>query len=569
MCEALETRLVPTATELSLLAADLGVHHDGPTSLFLNFDGGSFTDSKGNTYTASPFQSPSSFLGGGPAHDVDQDIQEILYRTSEIFAPFNVRVTRLQGAGAYYGQLPGQTDGATTVFIGDGVGNSGANNGAQGLTPGTQTDYPGNGRGNNHTPNSDPYDVTFADPVSQAPGALFAQSGDNVSISRTIAHEAGHTFGLAHVRSDQLLSGVKDDTKPLGVQQVPDIMSYDHPLFSGPNNVYFANKFLDTTDWNNSPPKGLQYVAGSQRPNWQGTTITKQNSYAYLKQVLGSRPADDHANVADLWGSAVSSVDKTAYTDSPLTDVAPGGAATGRIDWQGDYDVFRITAPANANLSVTVKDLGGQTLRPVAMLFDGNGQSLLKFGNDHATPGSAKVTFRATAGQTYMLVVGADNGTSTGRYSVNVTPVAAPSLADVVAETFATVAGVLTKVQLLTGPVDLYADPLLDPQPNPALLQQAATALTQTISAAAALAATDLSALTSALALNVTPSALVSPQPQPQAVTAALAALTSDLPAPLTTAPTSATVATAVTSSALDSLALGQPDLTSALALGL
>src|SRR5262249_44240609 len=76
----------------------------GSTVLYLNFDGWQASN-------ISPFIPQAG-------HSVDQDIQEILFRTSEIFAPFRVLVGRLTGDGIYSTQ-----DFNTTIFIGASSGN--------------------------------------------------------------------------------------------------------------------------------------------------------------------------------------------------------------------------------------------------------------------------------------------------------------------------------------------------------------------------------------------------------------------------------------------------------------
>src|SRR4051812_37263665 len=94
--EVLETRLVPTInTDYTALAQSFS-RHDGPTNLYLNFDG--WRDNG-----VSSFQSANR----------EQDIQDILYRTSEIFAPFDVRVLRFYGDGGHVEDF-----GESTIFIG-------------------------------------------------------------------------------------------------------------------------------------------------------------------------------------------------------------------------------------------------------------------------------------------------------------------------------------------------------------------------------------------------------------------------------------------------------------------
>src|SRR5262245_44486668 len=79
--EQLEDRLVPASiapTEMADLAR-MFPPHAGPTSLLLNFDG--FSD-RG----VAPFMAVSA--------NRDQDIQDIVFRVSEIVSPFDVRVSR-------------------------------------------------------------------------------------------------------------------------------------------------------------------------------------------------------------------------------------------------------------------------------------------------------------------------------------------------------------------------------------------------------------------------------------------------------------------------------------------
>src|SRR5437762_2584345 len=83
--ESLEDRWVPANLDLTQVALAHGVIHNNPTHLYLNFDGG--------------IGKVGAYTNGA---STDKDIQDILYRTSEIFAPFNVEVTRLTGAGNYY-----------------------------------------------------------------------------------------------------------------------------------------------------------------------------------------------------------------------------------------------------------------------------------------------------------------------------------------------------------------------------------------------------------------------------------------------------------------------------------
>src|SRR5262249_49428642 len=148
-------------------------------------------------------------------------------RTSELFSPFDVQVIRRFGDGDH------ATDGgASTIFVGDDSDNgTGTANRIHAFTPADDSDFPGNAKGIFHQPNSDSSDVAFVDPVDFSPmpspnGNVRSQS--TVQISQAIAHEAGHTFGLAHVLS-----------APSG-----EVMSYDAA------NDHFADQTFSITDLN-------------------------------------------------------------------------------------------------------------------------------------------------------------------------------------------------------------------------------------------------------------------------------------------------------------------------------
>src|SRR5206468_2681808 len=90
--------------------------HVGPTHLYLNFDGFGDNVQPYTHWTGTP-------KAGDPRGVADpdltqRDIQEILFRVSEIYAPFNVQVSRLFGNGHYWGDGGGGA-GETTIFIGD------------------------------------------------------------------------------------------------------------------------------------------------------------------------------------------------------------------------------------------------------------------------------------------------------------------------------------------------------------------------------------------------------------------------------------------------------------------
>src|SRR5262249_3404675 len=122
-----------------------------------------------------------------------------LFRTSEAFAPFNVQVSQMKGNGNY----DQGSDGNTTVFIGYDPNNmKDGDKYAYAHTPASSTDSPGWAKWFDHTPNSDDHDVAYVDPYYEDKNGM-SQIWSPGRIVQGIAHEAGHTFGLAHVRTDQ------------------------------------------------------------------------------------------------------------------------------------------------------------------------------------------------------------------------------------------------------------------------------------------------------------------------------------------------------------------------------
>src|SRR5205823_5517085 len=133
--EELEGRLTPANLDYTALVQSLGGYpHPGPTHLYLNFDGTSANN-------------VAAFTG------TNNDVQEVLYRTSEIFAPFNVEVSRMYGFGNY----DAGSNGNTTIFVGN-------NNTQSSFTDFHNTDQPNTTNGSGHRPDSEPYHVGFVDP---------------------------------------------------------------------------------------------------------------------------------------------------------------------------------------------------------------------------------------------------------------------------------------------------------------------------------------------------------------------------------------------------------------------
>ena len=384
--EALEARQVLSTfpiTDLTVLAQQFPTH-DGPTGLYLNFDG---------------WHDPSHNIAPFTSAQRDQDIQDILYRASEFFAPFNVEVQQASGDGVH-----GESNGDTTVFIGDIAGTSGP----YAVTPAGSVDYPGPLRGLLHQPNSDPFDVAYVDPFVNGVVGL-----SNRQIASAVAHEAGHTFGLAHVRT------TGTDPQPLDYSDTyPDVMSYDSP------NVRFINQTFNVTAFNYNGSQTVLDPALAPQSDFEPTNVPQdvvavpivtQNSYTYLMAVLGPRPADDYAKVTHQVN-----VDPS-YTDGPLLAVSPQSSTPGSYERAGDYDVFQMTPAKDQTLDVYVVASDHSKVDPVLLIYEG--QTLRAFNNDvSATDHNSHVSFAFQAGHTYSLVVGAAAGSSVGAYRLDVGP---------------------------------------------------------------------------------------------------------------------------------------------------
>jgi hypothetical protein len=380
--ESLEDRQVLSTLPTTMTdVANYFSTHSGPTALYLNFDGGS-----AQGYTAAAFQSQAG-------QSRDQAIQDILYRVSEIFAPFNVQVERIYGSGSI-----SQGNGNTTVFVGavnSDVTSSGVHVPA-GFTPSASVDYPGDTKGLTHQPNSDPYDVAFVDPVSGT-----ATAWNDQTIARAVAHEAGHTFGLTHVLSNG----------------VNDIMTYD----SLPEK-YFANGDFTITDLNYNAATGTYSHDSSMIPKfmvpdptwgwlgiWDTVPIYVQNSYTYLHQVLGTglnHPVADTGAVDPSYASLYES----------YASLAPGSTFSGSIARGGDTNVFSLTSPYSQTVTITATAPKGSTLNPVIMVFDTSGQTLL------AETQYGQLQFNVTAGVPYKLVVAGQDGNSSGAFHLAIGP---------------------------------------------------------------------------------------------------------------------------------------------------
>jgi hypothetical protein len=275
--EHLEQREVMSISSMTQLA-EMFPPHEGPTMLYLNFDG------TGSGPVAGKSISPYT---AGPSGDRNADIYNIFNGVSRLFASFNVEVRQIYGAGAY----DSGSNGNTTIFIGANAGNisSDTHKKVPGSgTPSQYVDAPGVNKGYNHVPNSDPYDLAFVDPVGQDATGKWITTQSVATIVQAIGHEAGHTFGLEHVFTG-------DGSGKYSASNPGDMMTYDAP------NASFIDMNYSVTDANYDPTlpaplpgyawnvahAGDSFFAEWKESNGTIDKITLQDSYTYLHAVLG------------------------------------------------------------------------------------------------------------------------------------------------------------------------------------------------------------------------------------------------------------------------------------------
>jgi hypothetical protein len=370
------------------------------TNLYLNFDGGSIHDSQSGdgTWNVSAYQPAAG-------QDRVQAIQDIIYRVSEIFSPFNVRVRIMRGAGNF-----SKTNGDTTIFIGDNPDNkSGGFNVTDSRTPTASNDWPGDKKGLDHLPNGDAYDLAFVDPVAYDP-----QSNSDITtftpqdISRDVAHEAGHTFGLAHVLSspDQ------------------DLMSYNTY-----NNLAFLDTSYDITDENYSggtttntrefPKVNAVDANGRKYP----LEIHHQNSFAYLRYEMGNKNIYVDPYYHSVADKTTISPDYYAVLGDPSV-ITPASHPSSVLSNFGEYDVYTLNNPANrfsyimpASATRISLAIGTPAFDPQIMLYNSDGTQLLA-----AVHGSS-IQYTLAWNTSYKLVISGYLGDTAGAYTVNMSSV--------------------------------------------------------------------------------------------------------------------------------------------------
>jgi hypothetical protein len=388
--ELLEERLAPADLSMLAVARTAPPAHPSPI-LWLNFEGGKNGGGR-------PFAETN---GNIPGFNTERDIQEVLFLTQEIFAPFDVTVKRWFASN----EFDRGDSGNTTVFIGDDSLNTrGGVNGTYAYAQGDSVDVPGVGSNSStHLPNSNPYDVCWVDPFSMPAGGAWSKLS-NLAIAQNIAHEAGHTFGLAHVRSDGTA-----DPAPLGVGTVNDVMAYDA------TNQFFSAQVLQVTAYNNT---GTQTIyQDSMQPKWATEfflgivvatdDINKQSSFDTLTYVLGARPDDGDYRVANA-GSVDPSVD--AVWRPQGNTLSLNTLVDGTLSREGEWDVHRRTAVTGEVWRVGLLAPSGNA-NLTLLVYDGAG-NLVTYSNDPNT------AITAQAGVTYYFVIGSMDGVGTGSYQL-------------------------------------------------------------------------------------------------------------------------------------------------------
>jgi hypothetical protein len=110
-----------------------------------------------------------------------------------------------------------------------------------------------------------------------------------------------------------------------------------------------------------------------------------------------------------------------------VTAAADGSAQqAGSIDYQGDLDVFKLTATAAGTFAVRLDGAVGSSLHPALTVFDSSAShNVLASQNDTAGTGHSVVTLTLTAGQTvYLQAASLSTGAAVEPYVLSVAPVA-------------------------------------------------------------------------------------------------------------------------------------------------
>lgn len=172
-------------------------------------------------------------------------------------------------------------------------------------------------------------------------------------------------------------------------------------------------------------------ITFSVNPNHTSVFTGNNYPYYYIEVVNSNRqtgsgryrlnlafPAtDDHPDVGEFDFATLVVVD-------PLSGL---GTSTGNIEKVGDSDLFRFTAPAGGNGSITIDRPSSSTIRPRVTLIDQDRTTVIATftGADSTTLYQATVTSALIRGRTYFILVegvaGGTVTTDTGLYTVSIT----------------------------------------------------------------------------------------------------------------------------------------------------
>jgi hypothetical protein len=397
MLETLEERRM-FAAWIPFDNADVAAHYPirkMTTKLFLNFDGGTVDNSQsGGQKVVKAFVPPAGV-------DRESAIQDIIYRTQQIFSPFRVRVQIMRGAGKLQA-----FEGASTIFVGDMPAHVNAQNmnTARAFVPRPSMDNPGDVKGVDHIPNSNPYDVGFVDPVFEpTPGAALV-TRPAADIARSIAHEAGHTFGLAHVLS----------------LPAEDIMSYNSA------NKFFVNQSFPITDLNFDGTQNVpvpEFLVKVRATNADGSTfihtVPTQNSFLYLKMALNLRDTAPDAYKPMVADTSMLDPQHYSFVGTPR-EITKSTTLTQTLSSHGEYDVYTLKNPSSLYDSVVAQPatriqlkVGLPVFDPQIMLYSNDGKTLLK------TVRASFLDYKLAPNTSYKLVIGGYLGDYAGQYTLS------------------------------------------------------------------------------------------------------------------------------------------------------
>ncbi|MCA9259127.1 MAG: hypothetical protein KDA61_08005, partial [Planctomycetales bacterium] len=349
-------------------------------TLYIDFDGAPAFERSSHQWASGPAPGDNDPI---PAFSIDSDatdfsdaeldaIISIWRYTSEKYSPFEINVTTLEPLNLNDGE-------AVRIVVGGSASDW------------YDKDVGGVAFFNAFTGPSDNTGFVFsADSIDS--GSTTLSSNDLRFLGETIAHEAGHTFGLEH-------------------QSDVDAMN---------NVVTVYSRGTSTT----APIMGGSSNANGKRGIWLAGTASKDTTdddidnptYAGVQDDLATltRPGNHIEYRADDWGE---------YSGSGTLAIDPGtglGEARGVIERQGDRDGFSFEAVGNI-MTITVNNAAeGGMLAPTLNLVGVSGDSPT-FTVTTTNTSATLTTSNAVPGHGYVLQVSAKDNAygSLGQYTVS------------------------------------------------------------------------------------------------------------------------------------------------------